>query len=75
MVDKKAVKLTEKEEAVIDSAFNAPKCKLIWEKDTPVVECETKEDVTNATRLINEQGVLIREVKVAVKVSKEETKE
>lgn len=41
-----------------------PKCKLIWEKDTPIVECDNKDDVTNVTRLINEKGILIREVKI-----------
>ena len=41
-----------------------PTCKLIWEEGKPIVECESKEDVTLATKAINEEGILIREVKV-----------
>jgi len=39
------------------------RCKLSWVGDQPVVECPT-EALTEATRLIQTKGILIKEVQV-----------
>lgn len=39
------------------------RCKLTWIDDQPVVECPP-EALTEATRLIQTKGILIKEVKI-----------
>lgn len=38
-------------------------CKLSWDGDQPVIECPG-ESLTEATRLIQTKGILIKEVKI-----------
>lgn len=52
-----------------DKKIDLKLCKLTWDGDQPVIECPI-ESLTEATRLIQTKGVLIKEVKI-VKVDKD----
>ncbi|GAI23633.1 unnamed protein product, partial [marine sediment metagenome] len=45
-------------------------CTLTWDGDQPIVECPA-EELTEATRLIQTKGILIKEVRI-VEVEKVE---
>jgi len=46
-----------------DKKVDLKRCKLTWDGDQPVVECPI-EELTEATRLIQTKGILIKEVQV-----------
>jgi len=53
-----------------DKKLDLKRCTLTWDGDQPVVECPS-EALTEATRLIQTKGVLIKEVRI-VEVEKVE---
>ncbi|GAH98586.1 unnamed protein product [marine sediment metagenome] len=52
-----------------DKKLDLKRCKLTWDGDQPVVECPASE-LTEATRLIQTKGVLIKEVTIVKEVPK-----
>ena len=68
--DPKKGKVTFRKAGAVRSKPEAPACKLLWEEEKLIIECQSSEDVARVTAIVSKEGVHIRQVKIITEEEK-----